>query len=237
MKVPISKRLLCCAALVPPGSRVADVGCDHAYLGIYLLREGLADFVYAMDLRREPLRRAKNNAARFDTAGKMRFFVCDGLRALGPGLADAVVCAGMGGDAIARILDDCPWAGDEGVTWILQPQSSGNDLRRYLGERGFAIAREELVLDGGFLYSAMVVRGGGGKPLSPGEQYLPPPILEGKPELVRAYFERVIHGARRAVEGIRKAKDPAGLRRLEYYETALRELLEMREAYENGKRD
>ncbi len=237
MKIPISKRLLCCAAMVPQGSRVADVGCDHGYLGVYLLHEGLADFVYAMDLRREPLQRARDNAARFGTAGKMRFFVCDGLRALEPGLADVVVCAGMGGDAIAKILNDCPWVGDEAVTWILQPQSSGNDLRRYLGEHGFTIKREELVRDGGFLYAAMLVRSGGGRSLSPGEQYLSPPLLNGEPELVGAYFERVIHGVRRAVEGIQRAKNPAGLRRLNYYETALRELLEMREAYENGKRD
>lgn len=235
MKIPISKRLLCCAGLVPPGGRVADVGCDHGYLGIYLLRENLAEFVAAMDLRHEPLQRARANAARFGTADRMRFYICDGLRAIGRGSVDTVVCAGLGGDAIAKILDDCPWADDESVTWILQPQTSGNDLRRYLGEHGFSIRREILVQDGGFLYAAMEVKSGGGRPLSPGEQYLSPPLLDGDPALVRAYFERVIQGTKRAVEGIRRAKDPAELRRLVYYEMALEELLKMRETYENSK--
>ena len=117
MKIPISKRLLCCVGLVPPGGRVADVGCDHGYLGIYLLREGLADFVMAMDLRHEPLQRAKVNAARFGTASRMRFYVCDGLQALEQGSVDTVVCAGLGGDAIAKILDDCPWAMICGAIW------------------------------------------------------------------------------------------------------------------------
>lgn len=235
MKIPISKRLLCCADLAPPGGRVADVGCDHGYLGIYLLHEGLASFVAAMDLRPEPLQRARANAARFGTSQRMRFYVCDGLQALERGSVDTVVCAGLGGDAIAKILDDCPWSDDKAVTWILQPQTSGNDLRRYLGERAFSIRREALVQDGGFLYAAMEVKSGGGRPLSPGEQYLSPPLLEGEPTLVRAYFERVIQGTKRAVDGIRRAKDPVERRRLDYYETALAELLEMRKAYENGK--
>ena len=51
MKLPISKRLLCCASLVPQGARVADVGCDHGYLSIHLLREHIAATVAAMDLR------------------------------------------------------------------------------------------------------------------------------------------------------------------------------------------
>lgn len=235
MKIPISKRLLCCADLVPRGGRVADVGCDHGYLGIYLLEKGLADSVIAMDLRQEPLRRAKNNAARFGTAGRMHFYVCDGLQALGQGSVDTVVCAGLGGDTIAKILDDCPWSDDENITWILQPQTSGNDLRRYLGEHSFSIRREVLVQDGGFLYAAMEVKSGGGRPLSPGEQYLSPPLLNGEPGLVRSYFERVIQGTRRAVEGICRAKDPSEKCRLDYYQTALEELLEMRKAYEDSK--
>ena len=215
---------------------MADVGCDHGYLGIYLLQKGLADFVMAMDLRHGPLQRAKANAARFGTAGRMRFYVCDGLRALDQGCVDTIVCAGLGGDAIAKILDDCPWSDNQDITWILQPQTSGNDLRRYLGEHAFSIRREVLVRDGGFLYAAMEVKSGGGRPLSPGEQYVSPPLLKGDPELVRNYFERVIQGTRRAVEGIRRAKDPTERRRLEYYETALEELLEMRKAYEDSKR-
>lgn len=237
MKIPISKRLLSCAAFVPPGSRVADVGCDHGYLGVYLLREGSASFVYAMDLRPEPLRRAKANAARFGTSGQTRFLLSDGLRSLGPGQADAVVCAGIGGDAIAKILDECPWSRDEDVIWILQPQSSGNDLRRYLGGRGFSIRRETLVEDGGFLYASMEVRYGGGRALSPGEQYASPALLQGEPELVRPYLDRVIRGAARAVEGIKQAKEPSARLRLTYYETALHELQEMREDYENRQRN
>ena len=233
MRIPISKRLLCCASMVQPGARVADVGCDHGYLGIYLVQKGIARTVAAMDLRREPLETARRNAQRFGTAEQMTFTVCDGLTCLEAGQVDTVACAGMGGDTIAGILEACPWFKDEEVTWILQPQSSGNDLRRYLGRSGFAILREKLVEDGGFLYTVMEVRSGGGQPLSPGAQYVTPQLLENDAELVRAYFRRVLSGLRRAVDGLARAKRSDEALRQAYYEMALREVLEMEEAYEN----
>ena len=42
MKIPLSHRLQCCADHIAPGIRVADIGCDHGYLGIYLFRHGFA---------------------------------------------------------------------------------------------------------------------------------------------------------------------------------------------------
>ena len=63
MKVPISNRLLLCAEFVPRGSRAADIGTDHGYLSIYLLREGICPFVTAADLREQPLQKARENAA------------------------------------------------------------------------------------------------------------------------------------------------------------------------------
>lgn len=233
MKIPISKRLLCCASLVRPGARVADVGCDHGYLGIHLLQQGIASFVAAMDLRPEPLEKAKKNAARFATEDRMFFAVCDGLSAVGPGSVDTVICAGMGGDTIAGILDDCPWKNDPEINWILQPQSSGNDLRRWLGEHGYRLLREILVRDGGFLYSVMEVRAGGGAPVSPGRQYVSEQLLDNDPELVREYLGRVISGIRRAVDGLARARSEEEAARRVYYETALREVLEMEAAYEN----
>ena len=234
MRIPISNRLLCCARMVTPGARVADVGCDHGYLGIYLLLSRRASFVAELDLRSGPLETARRNAARFGVGEQMFFAVCDGLQALGQGVVNTVVCAGMGGDTIVKILSDCPWIVDPGVQLILQPQSSGNDLRRWLGEHGFSILQERLVQDGNFLYTAMETRWGGGQPVSPGRQYVSEQILGEEPALVRAYFQRIIGGIQRAVDGLSRARDCREAERLSYYKTALREILEMRERYENG---
>ena len=68
MRVPLSPRLLACCRYIAPGDRVADVGTDHGYLSIYLLREGLASRVYATDLREKPLQKARENSRRFGVA-------------------------------------------------------------------------------------------------------------------------------------------------------------------------
>ena len=229
MKVPISRRLLCCAGLVPAGARVADVGCDHGYLGIYLLREGIAQWVAATDLREKPLQKARQNADQFGTADRMDFSVADGLAAVAPEAVDTIVIAGMGGDNIAAILEAAPWVRDPRYTLILQPQTSGNDLRRYLGRAGFSIETERLVRDGGFLYFTILARYGGGRPLTPGEQYLSLQLLHSGDPLLSDYFDRILPALERTVAGIRAGGDQ---QKLQYYQQALDEVREMRDSYE-----
>lgn len=228
MKLPLSERLRALAALVPAGARVADIGADHGYLSIALLQSGRASFVHACDLRELPIRRAEENALRFGVAGQMRFSRADGLRAVRPGEVDTIVCAGMGGDVIAHILADCAWVRDERYLLLLQPQSSGNDLRRKLGAMGFGIRAESLVADGGFLYNLLSVRYGQARALSPGEQYLPPQLLHDP--LLPRYYARVERALTLTVEGLHRANDSAAAARLTYYETALREVRKMGEA-------
>jgi len=120
---------------------------------------------------------------------------------------------------------------DPRYTLILQPQSSGNDLRRKLARMGFAIEQERLVRDGGFLYQAMAARFGSAAPVTPGQEYVSAALLRSGDPLLPDYFDRLIPSLERTVEGLRRGSEPE---RLHYYETALRELREMRELYDNG---
>lgn len=230
MKLPISKRLLCCAEKVHNGARVADIGCDHGYLSIELLRSGKASFVHACDLRAQPLEKAKANAKRFGVAENIRFSQADGLKAVEPNEVDTIICAGMGGDLIAQIVSACPWLRDEKYTLILQAQSSGQDLRRNLSEIGFGIEEETLVEDGGFLYQVMRVRFGKAQTLTPGQQYVSPQLLMSGSELILSYFERIERALVLTVEGLKKAAEQQ--EKLSYYETALFEIREMRKDYD-----
>ena len=232
MKLPISKRLLACVAQVPMGAHVADIGTDHGYLSIELLQRGIATFVHASDLREQPLQKAKENAQKFGVFDRMRFSQADGLAAVDPAQVDTVVCAGMGGDLIARILDPCPWVKNPKYTLILQPQSSGNDLRRQLGEMGFGIEEETLVEDGAFIYQVLRCRFGNPEALSPGQQYVSPALLRSGDPLLPAYLDRIIQSLTQAVEGISKAATPRP--HLSYYQTALEQVREMRDNYDHG---
>ena len=230
MKLPISKRLLCCASMVQPGSRVADIGTDHGYLGIYLLQSSAARHVIACDLRKDPLVIARRNAKLFGVDGAMELRLSDGLEKILPDEVDTVVMAGMGGDLIQKILSQCPWRKREGLQFILQPQSAGNVLRRWLCEDGFEIRREEPVQDGHFLYTVMELRQGEPSPLTPGTEYASPALLKGESPLVGMYLARVETALQETVRGLTNAEKQRP-ERLAYFGQALLEIQEMRKNY------
>ena len=230
MKLPISKRLLCCALMVTPGSRVADIGTDHGYLGIYLLQTGAARHVIACDLRKDPLENARRNAKLFGVDGAMELRLSDGLEKILPDEVDTVVMAGMGGDLIQKILSQCPWRKREGLQFILQPQSAGNVLRRWLCEDGFEIRREEPVQDGHFLYTVMDIRQGEPAPLTPGTEYASPALLASGSPLVGNYLARVENALQETVRGLTNAEKQRP-ERLAYFGQALLEIQEMRKNY------
>ncbi|MCQ2418578.1 MAG: class I SAM-dependent methyltransferase [Clostridia bacterium] len=226
MKIPISKRLLCCASMVLPGARVADIGTDHGYLPIYLLQNGIASSVYASDLREKPLQKARDNAQAYGVGEKIRFLQSDGLHNYDSSEMDTVICAGMGGDLICLILDAAPWLRNERYTLILQPQSGGQDVRRYLSEHGFYIVKEQMTEDAGFLYSVMLVHYGKPMQLTPGQQFFPYHLLTPSPYNAMQY-KRLISSLQQTVSGMEKSKTPVDAAKKEYYASALRELKTM----------
>ena len=196
MKLPLSDRLLVCAGFVAKGDRVADIGCDHGYLGIYLLKNGIASSVIASDVREGPLQSAIRNAHKYGVGDNMSFYLSDGVSNI-PRDFDTLVCAGMGGDTMVHILESAPWLKSEQYRMILQCQSKTPLLRRYLSENGWRIYEESVLRDGKFLYTVMEV---GYRPEHPkltvGEWYFPPALLENPSRDLPAYYQWVTEGLR-----------------------------------------
>ena len=196
MKLPLSSRLLACAGFVSPGDRVADVGCDHGYLGIHLLTNGIAKSVIASDVNEGPLQSAVRNAAKYGVSDKMTFFLSDGVRNI-PRDFDVLVCAGMGADTIISILKAAPWLKNVRYRLILQCQSKTPMLRRCLSEQGWRITEESVLRDGRFLYTVMEVYWEPEYPkLTTGQWYFPPALLENPSDTVPAYYHWVTEGLR-----------------------------------------
>jgi len=196
MKIPLSSRLLACCSFVAPGDRVADIGCDHGYLGIYLLTKGIASSVIASDIKDGPLQSAVRNSEKFGVRDKISFYLSDGVRNI-PRDFDALVCAGMGGDTMVSILSAAPWLQKEQYRLILQCQSKTPLLRRYLSSTGWQIAQEKVLKDGKFLYTVMEVLWRPDYPkLTPSQCYIPPALLENVTEETVAYYKWVVEGLR-----------------------------------------
>ena len=219
MKLPISNRLLACAGFILPGQRVADVGCDHGYLSIYLLTHGIASRVIASDIKEQPLQSAIRNAEKFGVRDKIEFYLSDGVCSI-PRDFDTMVCAGMGGDTMISILESAPWLQSEKYRLILQCQSKTPLLRQYLYDTGYQILREALAKDGKFVYSVMEASYAPGRTHKAVDAYLSPQLLQGRHELLPEYYTRVKNGMELTVSGLQHTQDP----RLSQYEALLSQL-------------
>jgi len=225
MKIPLSTRLLACCRFVNPGDRVADIGCDHGYLGIYLLKNGIASSMIEADINRGPLDAARRNAAKYGVKDKMTFHLSDGLQSI-PRDFDCMVCAGMGADTMMSIIHYAyDWLADPKYRLILQCQSKRPELRQWLYDKGFRINRETLAKDGKFVYSIMEVVFDPGHGISPAETYITPQLLEDNHPLLPEYYERVKSGVELTIFGLKRSGDD----RLPIYENILRDLTAMEE--------
>lgn len=154
-RVVLSERLRMLADMVTAGSRVADVGCDHGFLSIWLVQEGISTGGLAMDVRKGPLAAARKNIEAHGMGDYIETRLSDGLKVFRVGEADTLVCAGMGGRLMERILAESMEKARGFRELILQPQSELKEFRAFLRREGFAVLREEAVFSDGKFYFAM----------------------------------------------------------------------------------
>lgn len=153
--IKLSDRLLMSARMVTPGSRVADIGCDHAHTDIWLVKEGIASSAIAMDVGEGPLSHARANVRLYSLEDRIEMRLSDGLTALKPGEADTIIIAGMGGTLTTLILQAGIQAARAAGELILQPQSDVWMVRRFLRRHGFRIVEEEMCIEDGKFYGSM----------------------------------------------------------------------------------
>ena len=154
MIMELSNRLETIASFVTEGYVVADIGTDHGYIPIYLTSNGNCPRAYAMDVNKEPLSRAKTHIEE-ENAGEV------GLHELPQDDVDSIVIAGMGGDLVARILEQDFDKLANVKELILSPQSHLERVRHFLNDHGFRILEEEFLKEDGKYY--VVIRAVHGK--------------------------------------------------------------------------
>lgn len=160
----LSDRMQAVAGLVEPCDCMADIGCDHGYVSMELIRRGICRKVIAMDVNAGPLHQAKSNIRDYEMEEYIETRLSDGADALQPGEADGIICAGMGGRLTIAILMKGMALIQDMKQLILQPQSEIDEVRSFLREAGFIIDKEDMVCEDGKYYPMMhVIPGGFGK--------------------------------------------------------------------------
>lgn len=153
----LSKRLNAVAAMVTPGSVVCDVGCDHGYVSIFLVETGKSPKIYAMDVNKGPLERAEEHVREAGLQDYIELRLSDGLINMPEGKADTLICAGMGGRLVIKILSESIEKVKLLKEMVLQPQSEIWLVREYLRNQGFVIDKEDMVMEDGKYYPILHV--------------------------------------------------------------------------------
>ena len=157
----LSARLLAVAGMVTPGMNVYDVGCDHAFLSIYLVRQGIAPKAFASDVRPGPVEAAREHISSEGLEEKISITLRDGIKGIGsPESPSALVLAGMGGPLILQILAmdaDTVHTFDE---LIVSPQSCIGEFRSGLEGLDLRITDERMVHEAGKFYTVMKLKPG-----------------------------------------------------------------------------
>ncbi len=153
----LDNRLHLCAQSVRNGARIADIGTDHAYLSIWLMKNKLISHAIAADLREGPLLNAQNNIKKYGMEQYIETRLSDGLDNINENEVDDIIIAGMGGELIINIIKRAGWLKNQNKSLILQPMSAEQELREFLFSEGFNLNTEKAVVSYGKVYSVMSV--------------------------------------------------------------------------------
>ncbi len=210
-------RLRAIAGMVTEGNRLADVGCDHGYLSIYLVSEKKVPSAIAMDVRPGPLSRARENISRYGLEDYIETRLSDGLAKLEPGEGDTLVIAGMGGPLMERILHDGAKVREGFQELILQPQSDLPHFRHFLSEIGWEIVSEEMIKEDGKFYpmmKAVRVQNGKNVTYTEEEEWFGPFLLKNRHPVLKEYLIREASIREKILAGLSDASSASAKERL-----------------------
>lgn len=154
----LSKRLKRIAEHVDKCESVADIGTDHGYIPIYLVKEGICKKAIASDINKGPIEKAKVNVAFEGVSNKIKCLLGPGLNPLKVGEVNGVILAGMGGNLTRDILLADMDKVKKYDFIILQPAQNPEVLREFLYKNDYEIIDEDLIKDEGRFYELFKVK-------------------------------------------------------------------------------
>jgi tRNA (adenine22-N1)-methyltransferase len=151
----LSKRLEMIAKQVPAGSRLADIGSDHALLPTYLVQQGQVTKAIAGEVNPGPFQAASKQVNEAQLIETIEVRLGNGLEVLAPGEVDVITIAGMGGALITSILE----AGKTKLTGVgllvLQPNVGEANVRTWLMANGWILTSEQILEEDNKIYEIL----------------------------------------------------------------------------------
>ena len=199
----INNRLKTIGDLVPLSSYPLDIGCDHALLSIYLVKEKGIKKAVASDNKSGPLKKAKENVKFYKVKDKVELIEAEGLNSYKEGI-DTITISGMGGLNINRILENNKSYLKNINTIILSPNNYSIAVKRKLIKLGYYISDEKLVKENNIIYQILVFKKGR-KYYSYKKLYLGPVLMTKEDELTKEYYKKELETKRSLLEALPKS--------------------------------
>lgn len=206
----LSMRLERVAANVPSGARLADIGSDHAYLPVALLRRGAISSAVAGELASTPFHAAQRTVHDNDLQAHISVRQANGLAAIEPDdVITAISLCGMGGETIRDILDGgkARLSGRERL--ILQPNGGEAPLRHWLMDNAYTILNEELVHENRFYYEIIVAERAGPVAYSAEQLYFGPLQMQARSPVFLAKWQRALRLKQKVLAGLEQSEQGA----------------------------
>lgn len=171
-------------------SSFLDLGCDHAFLDIYLARKKEMDFrkIVASDNKEGPLEQAKKNLEKYQLQQCIELRLGDGLDVYTSDL-DTVIISGMGGRNMIGIFKKHLEYLKTIETIILSPNNYQVDVKKFLVKMGYVIQDESLVKEGKIIYQILKFTKGK-KKYTKREYFFGPVLLTKKDINFRDYYKK-----------------------------------------------
>lgn len=209
----LSKRLQAIADFVKEGAVVGDIGTDHGYIPVYLIKNGLAKRAIAADISRGSLDKAEGYIRDLNLEGIIDTRLGNGLEVIEEGELDTVIIAGMGGILISEILEESKKVVETIDHFIFQPMLGSEKLREYLVENNFKIVDEALIKENGKFYEIIYATHGKMEIERKLDYEISPILLERRDKTLKDFLEHKISYNKSIMEKIDKTSSDKSRRR------------------------
>lgn len=203
----LSMRLERVAAHVPNGARLADIGSDHAYLPVALVRRGVIDAALAGELATTPFQAAERTVRDNGLEQQITVRLADGLAAIEArdGITAISLC-GMGGETIRDILEagKAHLSGAERL--ILQPNGGEQPLRLWLMRNGYRIVSEELLHENCFYYEIIVAERADPVVYTAEQLFFGPLLMQARSPVFLAKWQRALRLRQKTLAAFERAQ-------------------------------
>jgi len=211
----LSKRLETVASYIPIGSKVADIGSDHAYLPCYLVHQGIAVKAVAGEVAKGPFESAFQEVRKEGLKESVIVRFADGLDAIEEhDDIDVITIAGMGGPLIASILEKGKDKLRHVTRLILQPNVHAKAIRDWAMAHDWKLIDEAILKEDEKIYEVLVLEPG---PIhyTEAELLMGPFLMKNQDDVFIRKWTGELNQWKRILESLKFATEEQSERRVE----------------------